>query len=115
MNKFFKATLGVIGATVISTSGASALEMGASGETIKLAVNEWTGQHLTTHVAGAILERAGYKVELVTAGYGPQFIAMGEGDLGPVSGTRTTPNFSSSVLPSIFDVMKTSARPASTS
>jgi len=81
MNKFFKATLGMIGATVISTSGASALEMGASGETIKLAVNEWTGQHLTTHVAGAILERAGYKVELVTAGYGPQFIAMGEGDL----------------------------------
>ena len=52
-----------------------------SSDSIKLAMNEWTGQHLSTKVAGAILERAGYSVEYVTAGYGPQFIAMSEGDL----------------------------------
>ena len=58
-----------------------ALEMGASDKTIKLAINEWTGQHLTTRVAGAVLERAGYSVEYVTAGYTPQFIANGDGEL----------------------------------
>ena len=60
---------------------AVALDMGASDKAIKLAINEWTGQHLSTRVGGAILERAGYTVEYVTAGYGPQFIALGEGDL----------------------------------
>ncbi len=65
---------------IMAVSSASALDMGAD-KPIKLAMNEWTGQHLSTKVAGAILERAGYNVEYVTAGYGPQFIAMSEGDL----------------------------------
>ena len=65
---------------MVAISSASALDMG-SDKPIKLAMNEWTGQHLTTKVAGAILERAGYSVEYVTAGYGPQFIAMSDGDL----------------------------------
>ncbi len=60
---------------------AFALDMGATDKTIKMSINEWTGQHLSTRVAGAILEKAGYNVEYVTAGYGPQFIAMAEGDL----------------------------------
>lgn len=58
-----------------------ALDLGASDKTIKLAINEWTGQHITTRVAGAVLERAGYTVEYVTAGYTPQFLALSEGDL----------------------------------
>ncbi len=40
-----------------------AAELGAVDEPIKLAVNEWTGQHVTTHVAGEMLKAAGYKVE----------------------------------------------------
>ena len=80
-----KTVKGLLGAAVIAASGASlpanALDMGATDKAIKLAINEWTGQHLSTRVAGAILERAGYTVEYVTAGYGPQFIALGEGDL----------------------------------
>ena len=80
-----KTVKGLLGAAVIAASVASlpanALEMGATDKAIKLAINEWTGQHLSTRVAGAILERAGYSVEYVTAGYGPQFIALGEGDL----------------------------------
>lgn len=65
----------------VLATNAIALDMGASDKTIKLAINEWTGQHLTTRVAGAVLERAGYSVEFVTAGYTPQFIAIGDGDL----------------------------------
>ena len=80
-----KTLKGLVGAAFVATSmvagSATALEMGATDKAIKLAINEWTGQHLSTRVAGAILERAGYTVEYVTAGYGPQFIALGEGDL----------------------------------
>ena len=36
---------------LLSTS-ALAADMGAVGEPIKLAINEWTGQHVSTHVAG---------------------------------------------------------------
>lgn len=46
---------------------------------IKLTLNEWTGQHVTTKIAGIILERMGYKVEYVTAGYLPQFTALSDG------------------------------------
>ena len=65
----------------LMTGSAVALDMGATDQPIKLAMNEWTGQHLSTRVAGAILEKAGYNVEYVTAGYGPQFIAMADGEL----------------------------------
>ncbi|MDH3689507.1 MAG: ABC transporter substrate-binding protein [Gammaproteobacteria bacterium] len=47
-----------------------------SPDPIKLAINEWTGQHITTHVAGEILKRMGYNVEYVTAGYYPQMTAL---------------------------------------
>ncbi len=65
-----------------STIGmASAAEMGATGEPIKLAISEWTGQHITTHIAGSILKGMGYQVEYITAGNYPQFTALGDGDL----------------------------------
>jgi len=47
-----------------------------SDEPIKLALNEWTGQHISTRVAGEILKRMGYRVEYVTAGYYPQMQAL---------------------------------------
>ena len=81
MRKIFGVISAVVMTTGLMVGQASALDMGASDKAIKLAINEWTGQHLSTRVAGSILERAGYKVEYVTAGYGPQFIALGEGDL----------------------------------
>lgn len=58
-----------------------AAEMGAVEEPIKLAINEWTGQHIATHIAGRMLENAGYKVEYVTAGYMNMWQAMGEGEI----------------------------------
>ena len=63
-------------AALIWTGQVSAAGMGATGEAIKLAMNEWTGQHISTHVAGEILKRMGYSVEYVTAGYYPQMQAL---------------------------------------
>lgn len=72
--KFVSAAM--FGLTMLLTSISYGASMGAVNEPIKLAVNEWTGQHITTHVAGQVLERAGYKVEYVTAGYYPQMTAI---------------------------------------
>lgn len=61
--------------------GAMAADLGAVDQPIRLAINEWTGQHITTHIAGRMLEAAGYRVEYVTAGYQNMWDAMAEGDL----------------------------------
>ncbi len=68
--------------SVLSLAGAvHAADLGAVDEPIKLAINEWTGQHVTTHVAGEMLKAAGYQVEYVTAGYMNMYQAMSDGDL----------------------------------
>ena len=59
----------------------SADQIPESREPIVLALNEWTGQHITTYVAGEILERMGYTVEYVAAGYVPQFNGLMDGTL----------------------------------
>ncbi len=59
----------------------SAADLGATDEPIKLALNEWTGQHITTRVAGEMLKAAGYQVEYVTAGMLNQFQAIADGDI----------------------------------
>ncbi|MEX0365879.1 ABC transporter substrate-binding protein [Ruegeria sp. HKCCD8929] len=74
-----KLSLGLVAATVAGS--AYAADMGAVDEPIKLAINEWTGQHVTTHVAGEMLKAAGYNVEYVTAGMMNQFQALADGDI----------------------------------
>lgn len=68
-------------ATVLAATGVQAAELGAVDEPIKLAINEWTGQHISTHVAGEMLKAAGYQVEYVTAGYMNMYQAMSDGEL----------------------------------
>jgi len=63
---------------LVAVSPASA-EVPESSDPIKLAINEWTGQVITTHIAGEILQRMGYNVEYTTAGYLPQFEAIQDG------------------------------------
>ena len=64
----------IIGAALAVLSAATlAVE---SNDPIKLALNEWTGQHITTYIAGETLKRMGYTVEYVTAGYYPQMQAL---------------------------------------
>ena len=69
-----------IAASLLSST-AFAADLGAVDEPIKLAINEWTGQHVSTHVAGSMLEAAGYKVEYVTAGYMNMYQAMSDGEI----------------------------------
>lgn len=52
-----------------------------SGKPIKISINEWTGQHVSAHMTGQLLQKAGYTVEYVTAGAVPQFAAIAQGDL----------------------------------
>lgn len=52
-----------------------------SKEPIKLALNEWTGQHITTRIAGETLMRMGYNVEYVVAGYVPQIQGVIDGNV----------------------------------
>lgn len=76
-----KLALGMGLAAGLIAGSADAAELGAVDEPIKLAINEWTGQHISTHVAGQMLEAAGYKVEYVTAGYMNMYQAMADGEL----------------------------------
>lgn len=75
------AAAAMAGGLLLSAQGASAEDMGATGEPIKLAINEWTGQHVTTHIAGQVLEKMGYSVEYVTAGNYPQHSALADGTI----------------------------------
>src|SRR5262245_44914947 len=73
---------GAMLAVQLATTGiAHAAELGAKDEPIKLAMLEWTGAHVTTHVAGQLLEKLGYKVEYVTAGNFPEFSGLADGTL----------------------------------
>ena len=64
---------------------AGALPAGAfeaeSDAPIRLALNEWTGQHITTRIAGETLKKMGYNVEYVVAGYVPQIQGVMDGNL----------------------------------
>lgn len=74
----------IITATAIfigSSAVVGAAELGAKEEPIKLAMVEWTGAHISTHIAGQLLEKLGYKVEYVTAGTFPQFSGLADGSL----------------------------------
>lgn len=53
----------------------------AADDTIKIAINEWTGQNLSAKIAGAVLEEMGHSVEYVTAGAVPQYAALADGSL----------------------------------
>jgi len=65
-------------ATGLSTGAAAEVE---SQDPIRLTLNDWTGQIVTTTIMGEVLERAGYNVEYVQADYIAQFAGLGSGDL----------------------------------
>jgi glycine betaine/proline transport system substrate-binding protein len=72
----------VSGATLLTFIGAAqAGSVPESKDPIKLALNEWTGQLISTYMYGAVLEKMGYTVEYVTAGAVPQYEAMATGNL----------------------------------
>lgn len=81
-NKLVKAVTFAFGVTAaLVTTGVQAAEMGAKDESIKLALLEWTGQHVTTHISARILEKMGYSVEFVTAGNFSSAAAVSDGNI----------------------------------
>lgn len=60
---------------------ANAASVPESSDPIKIAINEWTGQHISAHIAGSLLQKLGYTVEYVTAGAVPQFAAIAQGNI----------------------------------
>ena len=52
-----------------------------SSDPIKLVFLDWTGNHLTNHIAGELLKRMGYTVEYVTTAQAPAWQGLGDGSL----------------------------------
>lgn len=52
-----------------------------SPEPIRIALNDWTGQHISSRIMGSVLERAGYRVDYIEADYLGQFAQLEHGDL----------------------------------
>jgi glycine betaine/proline transport system substrate-binding protein len=85
----FRKSPGVIGSFLAAaaivlaagTTSAKAQDIPESQDPIVLALAEWTGQHITTYIAGNILERMGYDVEYVTAAYLPSATAIADGSI----------------------------------
>ena len=76
MNKM-NGTIAAALVAIASVSGARA----DSSDPIRIPINEWTGQHVSAHITGTLLQKAGYSIEYVTAGAVPQFAAIAQGDL----------------------------------
>lgn len=85
MFKFSKGLIaaGVLlaGAWSLGATSAKAADLGATDEPIRLAILEWTGAHVTTHIAGNILEKMGYTVEYVTASNYGSATAVADGSI----------------------------------
>lgn len=67
-------------AALVVSAGAAFAEV-ESTDPIKLTLHDWTGQLITTNIMAAVLEEAGYNVELVQADYLAQFAGLETGDL----------------------------------
>lgn len=72
----------LVASTLIASSGAGfAQGIPESTDTIKVVLNDWTGQHFSTRVAGELLEKMGYNIEYVSAGALPQHAGLAQGNL----------------------------------
>ena len=73
------------GATALLAAGALATPAAAavpeSKDPIKLTLNDWTGQYITTTIMGDVLKSMGYNVNYVQADYIAQFAGLEAGDL----------------------------------
>ena len=71
----------VMAVLLLLTVGCQSGGPAGSDEPIKIAINEWTGQHVTAHYLGNLFEKAGYQVEYVTTGAMPQFRGLADGSI----------------------------------
>ena len=85
MNRFLqngRTSLMVFGIlTGVASTAVQAASVPESADPIKIAINEWTGQHISAHIAGELIKKLGYNVEYITAGAVPQFAAIAQGNI----------------------------------
>jgi len=81
MNPYLKTTLGALALTAFTLSGPAAWAQAETDQPIKIAINEWTGQHISANITAELLKKMGYNVELVTAGGLPQFTALAQNEI----------------------------------
>jgi len=81
MTNMFKAVAAAALACSISVTGAFAQSVPESTDTINVVLNDWTGQHVSTHIAGELLKKMGYNIEYVSAGAVPQHAGLAQGNL----------------------------------
>jgi glycine betaine/proline transport system substrate-binding protein len=63
------------------TGVATAANVPESTDPIKVIMNDWTGQHVSTKIAGELLKKMGYNIEYVSAGALPQHAGLAQGNL----------------------------------
>lgn len=67
-------------ALMLPTLGGAA-ELGDTSAPIRLSLNNWTGQQLSTYIVGGMLEHAGYTVEYADADQSAMYQEIASGDL----------------------------------
>ena len=64
MSKISK-LFGIVATTfIMSSQSLFAGNVPESNDAIKLVMNDWTGQHVSTKIAGALLSKMGYNVDM---------------------------------------------------
>ena len=81
MNKILKSMIIAVFALMVSVGGSAAADIPESEDPIKLIMNDWTGQYVSTKIAGELLKKMGYNIEYVSAGALPQFTGLAQGNL----------------------------------
>ena len=83
MNKRLRTWLAaLVGGIAMATAGAvQAGDVPESEDPIIIGINEWTGQHIASYIAGHILEKMGYNVEYKTAAVLPMGTAIADGNI----------------------------------
>ena len=71
----------VVGALSIAALLGQPASAQESSDPIKLTLNDWTGQLVSTQIMGEVLKQAGYTIEYVPADYLAQFAGLKTGDL----------------------------------
>ena len=81
MTRYLNPIAGGVLAACLALPGAAAADVPESQDPIILTIHDWTGQYLTTHIMGRVLEEMGYNVEYQQADYIAQFAGLESGDL----------------------------------
>lgn len=79
-------------AALVFPAAVAAADMGDVQAPIRLSLNNWTGQRLSTYIAGGMLEHAGYKIEYVEADQSTLYEQIATGEVHAMMEIWTTSN-----------------------